>query len=507
MLNMLRDFPPAQSAAATTLNMLDVLVDSRLESIMSNGSRREFQLCLDILLMVLPTWLDLDRPVPSQTVILAIQETLRAPGVEFSQDDFVTCMESLIPVIQEVKGLENALSWAEIKKLVLDIFTSVSTRFFSRAHELDSWRGRSGVSDEYREVWQQELEDFKSLVDSTIVFAGSAASFWPLDINRLDHDDALHQLVTWLDRSWRNDGSNEYLLRTVPCPEARMAAYALGNLMDSDAKAEALAHYQDNRIVIAAVDITVHGRGASLKEAAASLLGNLAVAKENRLCLTNFGSFRAVKALLYVKKPVWNFAFDWGEQRSEQRIALIYQGTRLLGLLLRDCPKNILRFLDAGNTNESSPQRFIAVVEWTMQEVQIRGASRLKSKLGAEVMTVLLMILREVPGMKLDAVQNFVLASIITNPHVSSMLLWQADNPDPGIKSRVYMALALLTKDPAAAKTLWTTCLSTPKLGRPTMVTLLRVDNAESSVAGAFPDKDHANVAVMVANLLSAEVR
>jgi hypothetical protein len=528
VVNLCRDFPPAQKHAVNSLDLLN----SRLPVAMETRSRPEIQICLDIMSILLPVQIKLEKDVSEKLIVRACMETLRAPGIRFDQDDFITCMETLLPLLEEEKILKM-FSNGEMREFTLSIFEACNTRLSGRMRELKAANSIVGDEatkqalelqnleiDEGEESDESEEDEIPRLIvvlERAILFCSSAATFWTVNVENLASDEEFTWLVNWIAGSWKKD----YLLDPVTgavSPESRCAALMLGNLITSDKVAEEFTRYKDGEMVNAAIEIQQEIKEAALRDAAAGLLCNLAVAKENKRFIKERGGFDAVSALLAMVESK--------DSKREENMILGLAGVKLLRRLLRDSKDNCLEFLDVGTQNGALIDKFILAVEASSPSASPSASipgSQIIPKLQTEVGRLVIDLLRTLNttnnATTSSAVQpeqhHSTLQKLLDNPLITVLLLLLTNHPDLSIRSQSFMGLALYTKYPFAASQLWETIQSETAPTSPVLILLAaesdeKVDkilesDAESGKDNPFASKqDRQNVGVMIGYLLES---
>jgi hypothetical protein len=448
ILNLCRDYPPAQNSAVS----LDLLAEV-LTNVMNSKDleRNEIHVAIDIFGLLLPAWLTAHKPIDPELPSGAISQTIAAPDIQHSQDDFLTCVDLLVPILQEDVILES-LAKKPYRHQTMDLMENAKYRYYGRARlpnqaseDVEVVESASESDDESDDNPQEELAALSKVLGSTILIASSAAAFWTIDPSTVSTDDEIADLMTWLTKFWRDPHFNHPFNENY-CPESLTASLMLGNLIRSDETADAFARHDD--LLSSAIAIVMEASGAELKDAAAGLLSNLAVSKGNKDLMRECGAFEAANFLL--AKDV----------QSEGMLVL--DGVKLLRRLLRDSINNAIFFLNGGSVQNAADsvkttyQLFADQLQSKQQTAASleTGADQVTAKLETELTLTIVDLLRTVSATD-DLHIIPAVVSLLTSPAVPQLLDSLINHPDPSTKSKTFLGLGLLAKYPVAAQHLW----------------------------------------------------
>lgn len=406
--------------------------------------------------------------------ILAITN---APGATTSQDEFLTCLDALMPILQveeiqailakDISGCLNLLENCIIrltgrKRLCSTGLPSIQKLEINRQHD-----------EEEAEVDDIELEigELSSHADALVGIL-AAASFHMnfVDANELLASEEVQDMIRWLSEEWKSGNLDTMGKDGEHIRFARAGALVLGNIATQEWIVNTLV--KTNQVVPAAVDAISGSEDRELLSAAAGLLHNLAIPSTSKPVMQKAGAFRSAAKLLSMKRD--------GKPDVEVCIA----GLKLLRVLLLDSLGNCTSFL---------------VGEDTDAQVSLVNLLQNKYLTDARVMTE--------AGRALVALHRSLRASIIDRETVPILQILESvtaissliSHPDPRNKSQGWMGLALISRDGQGAKEVYK-CLTTSKTGivDSFKVLLMQKESADQPLL----EKDKENALVLLANLM-----
>src|ERR1700761_8918723 len=114
LLNICQDYEPGQIVAAQKGIVSD------LESMLSTLDRPEFHVSLQLLSAIFPKLKETGESMSSNMISRCISNIARAPGINYDQDDFITCMDAMIPILQD-QNIQETIARSDHKIAILDL--------------------------------------------------------------------------------------------------------------------------------------------------------------------------------------------------------------------------------------------------------------------------------------------------------------------------------------------------------------------------------------------------
>lgn len=458
VLNICQDYEPGQQAA------IEVGIFEDLQQILSQHNRMEVQVGMRLLNVLIPKYTEANEELPISLINRAILTTAAAPSVDSDQEDYLTCIEVLLPILQDDK-VKQQIGQSDHKLALFDLLENTLIRLHSAITVEDADGPSDDEDDDDDSDGADDPEEIAGYATQIVAIAADVALHWKLDFvaNLLDDDD-VKDLIQILrvepKQEWNQDAR---LFRS------RAAALILGNIAQNDEISEVLGT-EENLIASAISIISTPSLDAEARHATAGLLGNLAIEKNNKQRLRAAGAMYATNILL-----------------TEENVEVQLAGLKLLRQLLRDSPDNCEDFL-----NRVTDHSTLNTCKELLKSKNLDG--RLQTEAGRVFVSLLrTTAMNSTTEVAFDAeLAQLAAASIVS----------LGTHPDPRVKSECWMALALLSKFDWGAPPILKAFQEEEITPNILEETLSKTPDAENPTAKQ--DKD--NVLVMLNHLIHAAV-
>lgn len=459
-LNLCQGYEPAQEAVIKQ-NILPCL-----EELWPKYDRNMTQVVLRLINIIFPKVKEAETLPPTSLICRLIMATASAPGVGYDQDDFVTCMDALLPILRDC-DVQEEIGKSNSKNIIFDLLENTVIRLNSvtTVPKLDEDSDENPHVQASEDEEDDSVEEIVSFATELVAINADIALHWSLDLSThtlIDEDvqDLIQILKDEFHQDWIKD---KRLFRS------RAAALMLGNVVQSENIAEVLGK-QDGLVGAAVKIIAGGGIDLEVRYGAAGMLRNLAVEKGNKEKFRECGIFDGVRSLL-----------------TNTNVELVLAGLKLLRSLLHNSITNCTTFLSSSESeNKQILPSLVAVLDTPADPKHQTEAAR-----------VVVAIFRTM-ALQSEEEPSITAQLNILSSHSISSILKLTTNPDPRLKSEAYMTLALLSRSPSGAKSVYSALKTHSEFLGMFKEALERKDDEKGSMAG----KDRENVLAMSGFLL-----
>jgi hypothetical protein len=356
--------------------------------------------------------------------------------MQYDQDDYLTCMELLLPVLKD-EGVQKRTAESDEKLLIFDLLiyhryrlTNIKSLPPPPAPPVKKSSTISAQDDQVEdedapnpeETIEETIGELTGHVTTLITINADSTSFWAYPtadsvINDSDITDLIQVLTTSLQPS---------SFKGIPQYERHAAVLMLGNIAMSDMTAGALGSIAGlTNGIVTILSRTGGDEDVELLHSTLGLARNLVVQKDNKTRLADAGIFKGLDKLLV-------------HNRVEVKVA----AQKLLGGLLRDSLQNSQFFLSTDGQSLRDALSKISESEKDNGLVQTETG-----RIWVAVLRTLALHPVSEPSTSPDAANPL--------PPIDgaalSAVFGLARHPNPRLKTEAWLGLALASKYPPGA--------------------------------------------------------
>jgi hypothetical protein len=473
VLNLCQDYEPGP----LELVHLDSKIALRFSLFLRNPKRQTIHIVFNLLAIVLPV-LDTEKTTRIDYVNLlaeSIMVIMDAPGATSSQDDFINCMDSFIPVLRN-EFVQDILSkdMSQCSNLMENCILRLTGLKRLRVKN-------SPASDEGEDDIEDEIVELGTYADELVgILASIAFSATFKSTTDLLSNDDVQDMIRWLSEEWNTEGAGFTKRDSEHIRFARAGALVLGNIATQEWIVKDLL--QTNKVVPAAVDAIMGTEDRELLNAASGLLHNLAIPSSSKEVMQKTGTFKCVTKLLSSKKD------------DKPDVEVCISGLKLLRVLLLDSRANVNYFF---LSEDPAAQKAL------IKLLQDKGVT--DARIRTETGRALVAMHRSLAGPRLptESAQDYDATPLYQIPEATAAIVSLITHPDPRNKSQGWMGLALVSKTRNGAKAVQNG-FNTSGEELTTQVEELLAEKDSPDRPMLSKDKD--NALVVVANMMRNEV-
>jgi hypothetical protein len=401
-----------------------------------------------------------------------------APGATSSQDDFLGCLDSFLPILrnEDIQGI-LAKNFTQCSNLLENCILRLTGRKRLRSKDTPV----TEAEEEELETVIAEIAELSTHADELVGILAAVAFLIPFESTAdLLNSEDVHDMIRWLSDEWKSDTTPLTNRDSEHINFARAGALVLGNVAKQEWIVKALM--ETTKIVSAAVDAILGTEDRELLDGSAGLLHNMAIPSTSKVEMQKAGVFGCVSKLLITKKD------------DQPDAAVCTSGLRLLRVLLLDSPENCNWFL-------TNPQEATTLENFKLLiQIEDKRDARIRNEAG-RALVALLRSLQATATLNVPSrlESDYTTELMFQTPGAIDAILSLTSHPDPRNKSQGWMGLAVVSRMKTGGAQV-RKCFARAAKEVPTQFEELLKE--KTSPDRPMLDKDKDNALVLMANIM-----